>query len=96
MTAFFVANVKIKDPQKFQEYAKKAGETFATYGGEPVLRGKVEEVLAGSAEHQAVGIVKFPDLEALTTWFNSDVYQAIVPLREEAAEMVIVTYTVPA
>ena len=96
MTAFFVANVKIKDPQKFQEYAKKAGETFATYGGEPVLRGKVEEVLAGNAEHQAVGIVKFPDQEALTTWFNSDAYQAIVPLREEAAEMVIVTYTVPA
>ncbi len=96
MTAFFVANVKVKDPNKFQEYAKKAGETFATYGGEAILRGKVEGVLSGNADHQAVGIVKFPDQEALTTWFNSDAYQDIVPLRDEAAEMTIVTYTVPA
>ncbi|VAW65289.1 hypothetical protein MNBD_GAMMA11-341, partial [hydrothermal vent metagenome] len=91
MTAFFIANVKIKDPQKFHEYAQKAGDTFATYGAEPVLRGKFAEVLAGSADHQAVGIVKFPDQEALTAWFNSDAYQAIVPLRNEAAEMTIVT-----
>ncbi len=93
MAAFFVANVKLKDPIKFQEYAQKAGKTIAAHGGEPVLRGKLDTVLAGSAEHEAVGIVKFPHAEALAAWFNSSEYQAIIPLRDEAADICIVTYT---
>lgn len=96
MTAFFIANVTVKNPEKFQEYAQKAGATFASHGGEPVLRGKTAEVLAGSADHQAVGIVKFPDQNSLLAWYNSAAYQAILPLRDEAAEMTIVTYDIPA
>jgi uncharacterized protein (DUF1330 family) len=96
MAAFFVANVTIKNPDKFQEYAQKSGATFAPYGGETVLRGKLNGTLAGTANHQAVGIVKFPSAEALASWFNSPQYQAIIPLRDEAAEMTITTYSVPA
>jgi len=96
MTAFFVATSTIKNPKKLQEYAQKAAATFAPHGGEAVLRGKVDGALAGSADHQAVGIVKFPSPEALTAWFNSPEYQAIVPLRDEAADMTIIAYSVPA
>jgi uncharacterized protein (DUF1330 family) len=91
MTAFFVATVSIKHPDKFQEYAQKAAATFAPHGGEAVLRGKVDRVLAGKADHQAVGIVGFPDAEALSAWFNSPEYQALVPLRDEAADITIIT-----
>ena len=96
MTAFFVATVKVKDPAKFQQYAEQAGATFAAHGGEPVLRGKTAGALVGSADHQAVGIIKFPSSDALQAWYDSSEYQAIVPLREEAADMTIVTYAVPA
>ncbi len=95
MSAFFVATVKVKDPEKFQEYAQKAGETMAPHGGEAVLRGKINDVLVGHADHQAVGIVKFPSQDALSAWFHSDAYQKIVPLRDEAADMTIATYLVP-
>lgn len=96
MTAFFVATATVKDPQKFQEYALKAGETLAPHQGELVLRGKKEEVLAGHTDHQTVGIIKFPNQDALKAWYSSDAYQAIVPLREQAADMTIVSYVVPA
>jgi len=96
MTAFFVATAKIKDSEKFQEYAQKAGGTLAPHGGELVLRGLKEDVLAGDADHQTVGIIKFPNQDALMAWFNSDAYQAIVPLRHKAADMTIVTYSEPA
>ena len=96
MTAFFVARVSIKDPEKFQDYAQKAAATFGPHGGEPVLRGALTGALVGTADHQAVGIVKFPSREALDAWFASPAYQAIVPLRDEAAEMTITTYAVPA
>lgn len=96
MTAFFVATVTIRHPEKFQEYAQKAAATFAPHGGEAVLRGKVDGALAGRADHQAVGIVGFPDAAALSAWFSSPEYQALVPLRDEAADITIITYSIPA
>jgi len=40
-------------------------------------------------------VVKFPSSEALSGWYASDEYQALVPLREEAADMTIVSYEIP-
>ena len=51
---------------------------------------------AGEADHRAVGIVKFPDKEALAAWYASDAYRALIPLRDEAADMTLVAYSVPA
>lgn len=96
MTAFFVATASVKNSEKFQDYARRAAETLAAYEGEMVLRGPLDDVLLGSADHQTVGIVRFPSKDALSGWYNSDAYQALVPLREEAAEMTIAAYTLPA
>lgn len=96
MSAFFVATVSIKDTRKFQDYAQKAAAAFAVHGGELVLRGKAEAALAGALTHQTVGIVRFPDLGALEAWFRSDAYQALIPLRDAAADMTIITYSTPA
>ncbi len=95
MSAFFVATSSIKDPEKFQLYARKAGETFAGYAAEPVLRGKFKGTLKGNADHHVVGIIRFPTVEALHEWHDSDAYQALVPLRDEAADMTICVYCVP-
>jgi len=96
MTAFFIATTSVKNQEKFQQYAQKAGATFAPYAGELVLRGKAEETLTGHSDHQTVGIIKFPNMAALQAWFDSSAYQKIVPLRDEAADMTIVSYAVPA
>lgn len=96
MTAFFIATASIKNPEKFQEYAQKAGPTFAPHHGELVLRGKHEGDLTGASEHHSVGIIKFPDQHSLHAWYQSDAYQSLVPLRDEASEMTISTYSVPA
>jgi uncharacterized protein (DUF1330 family) len=99
MTAFFISEVKIKNPTLFQQYAESAGKTFAAYGGSPVMKGKYERPLVGGLDgHSAVdtvGIVSFPSQEKLENWFNSEEYQALVPLRDEAAKMNIVMYNVP-
>ncbi len=92
MTAFFVATVSVKDSEKFQEYGAKASQTLQGFGGELVLRGKAEGALVGAVNHQVVGIVKFPDMATLNSWHESDAYQALIPLRDEAAEFTIVKY----
>lgn len=97
MTAFFIATSTIKNPEKFQQYAQQTGDTFAPYGGQPVLRGKYEGSLSTNASepHQTVGIISFPSLDDLKIWFHSDAYQTLIPLRDEAAEMTITTYSAP-
>lgn len=94
MTAFFVATATIKNPEKVREYATKAAETFAAHGGSFVVRGKLETALTGAADHQAIAVVQFPSMDALSAWYESPEYQAIVPLRMEAADMKIITYSV--
>lgn len=96
MSSFFIATVSIKNGEKFQEYAAKAKATFDDFNGEVIARGKHEGNFAGTSAHQAVGIVKFPSTEDMENWFNSDAYQAIIPLRNEAADMIITKYSVPA
>lgn len=94
MTAFFIATPRIKDADKFQQYAAKAGKSMVPFGGELLIKGKVETVIAGECNHPAAAIVKFPDMDALNNWYNSADYQAIIPLRDEASDMTLVTYSV--
>jgi len=96
MTAFFVATVTIKDLTKFKEYGEKVGATIAAHGGELIIRGKAEQVLSGSANHQMTAIAKFADAATIDRWYNSDAYQAIIPVRNEGADVTLVSYTVPA
>jgi len=96
MTAFFVATSHIKDPQKFAEYGAKAGSTLASFGGKLVLRGKAEDALSGHCDHHAIGIIQFSKMDDLKAWFKAPAYQALIPLRNEAADMTLVTYEVPA
>ncbi|MDO6687028.1 MULTISPECIES: DUF1330 domain-containing protein [unclassified Agarivorans] len=96
MTAFFIATSQIKDPQKFARYGQQAASTLSEFQGELVIKGKFSEALAGTAEHDAVGVIKFPTMDALQNWYKSDNYQALIPLREEAVNMSISTYAVPA
>ncbi|MEP3115608.1 DUF1330 domain-containing protein [Nisaea sp.] len=96
MTAFFVATLTVKDPTKMQAYAKQAAETFKPFGGEMVMRGKLGAVLTGGdAGHQMTGIATFPTMPDLEAWYASDAYQAIIPLRDEAADIAIAAYDVP-
>ena len=92
MSAFFVATNSIKDSEKFQDYVAKAIETIKSFGGETLLGGKAEGALMGSVNHQFVGITRFPEMATLDNWYESEAYQALIPLREEAAETVIVKY----
>ncbi len=94
--AFLVATVTVVDAEKFRVYASRAGKTFVPYGGESVLRGRVDSALAGEVDHQMVGIVRFPSLEALKAWYNSPHYQELIPLRDEAARVSITIYLSPA
>jgi uncharacterized protein (DUF1330 family) len=37
-------------------------------------------------------VIRFPSIEASRSWFHSPAYQALVPLRQQAAEVVLVGF----
>jgi uncharacterized protein (DUF1330 family) len=37
-------------------------------------------------------VIRFPDRSALRGWFDSPAYQALIPLREQAADVVLLGY----
>lgn len=95
MSAFFVANVEVLDPEKFAEYSQKAGGTIANHGGERIIRGFRQNIFAGDSNANAIGLFKFPSEQAIADWYNSADYQALIPLREEASNMTIISYSMP-
>ncbi len=96
MKAFFIAKLNIKDIEKFQRYAQGASASMQPFGGEVLIKGKIANQLAGISVYQNTAVVSFPSQEKLDSWYSSDDYQALLPLRDEAADILITSYDIPA
>ena len=87
MSALLSVTITIKDPEKLKNYISKVPSTMAPHGAKMLARGKVAKALNGEVAHQMEAVFEFPSEDAIDAWFNSDAYQAIVAIREEAAHM---------
>ena len=90
MSAYLVVHAAIKDMDKLKEYTGQAVPLIEAAGGERLFRGQVAEVLVGRHDANFCVAFRFPDNDALRGWYNSDAYQALVPLRETAADMTFI------
>ena len=92
MRAFLVFHGTINDADKFGVYAQGVPPTLQPFGGELFLRGKANRVLAGTHPKKIVAVLQFPDLEKAEGWYESAAYQALIPTRDEAADMTVISY----
>lgn len=92
MAAYLVGHITVKDNGLWQEYMAGVKESLAPFDSKVVFRGQLDKVLAGHHEHNLVVVIEFPDNSTLDTWFNSEKYQSLIPLRDKAADLVITTY----
>ena len=92
MTAYVIGNITVKDPEKWAEYRSLVPETLVTWDGELVLRGTRAKVLSGQYRHTDTVVIRFPNADSATDWHNSPAYQALVPLRTQAADVDLVTF----
>lgn len=92
MTAYVIGQITIKDPEKWEEYRSKVPATLAPWDAELVLRGRRAKVLSGQHPHTDTVVIRFPDPASVVNWHNSAEYQALVPLRTQAAEVDLISY----
>jgi len=91
-SACLVGHVTVKDPAKWAEYCSKVPATVTPWGGQLLFRGKRNSVLSGAHAHTDVVAIRFPDAAALHGWHDSPAYQVLIPIREQAVDLVLVSY----
>lgn len=90
--AYLVGHITVKNPEQWAEYASRVPGTLGPWGAELVFRGKQVAALAGENPHSDIVVIRFPDVAAVNGWFASPAYQSLIPLREQAAEVVLLSY----
>lgn len=89
-----IGHISVRDEERWAEYRGKVPATLAPWGAELVFRGRRLAVLGGSHAHTDTVVIRFPDAQAAEGWFRSPAYQALIPLRQEAAEVDLVSFEV--
>jgi len=92
MTAYVIGNITVKNPEKWAEYRSQVPDTLVPWGAKLVLRGTQATVLSGQYRHTDTVVIRFPDEASVLAWHNSAAYQALVPLRKEAADVDLVSF----
>lgn len=92
MAAYAIGHISVKDPEQWAEYRARVPATLTQWGGEVMLRGRRVAVLSGEHPYTDSVVIRFPDAAAVAGWYGSPAYQALIPLRERAAEMLVISY----
>ncbi|MGF1492356.1 MAG: DUF1330 domain-containing protein [Microcoleaceae cyanobacterium] len=81
--AYLIATLELSDPDMFmRDYSKPVFPTITEAGGEVLIATPIVDVLEGSYKASWTAVLKFPSMEALKTWYSSDRYQALIPIRQ--------------
>ncbi|MFJ8014276.1 DUF1330 domain-containing protein [Streptomyces sp. NPDC096339] len=92
MTAYAIGHIR---PETMNEdilrYVEEIQATMDPFGGRFLVHGKEVEVKEGPWPGTVV-IIGFPDIEKARAWYDSDAYQALIPLRTDhiAGEVILV------
>jgi len=86
MAAYIIGELNVHNPERYANYTKHTPKTIADHGGKFIVRGGNPKNLEGGKAEPRFVVVEFPNMEKLMEWYHSDAYQAIIPIRQEAAE----------
>ena len=85
MTALWVSHVKITDPDRYAEYAKRATVAIADHGGVFLARGGYYLQKEGPDRPRNV-VVRFPSVAAANDCYESKAYQEALSFANGASE----------
>ncbi|MEO8936756.1 MAG: DUF1330 domain-containing protein [Burkholderiaceae bacterium] len=92
--ACLIGRIRVKDAEKWATYCSLVPATLTAWGAALVSRGAFPLVLSGTSDETDMVVIRFPDIHAIDGWFRSAAYQALIPNRDAAADVVIVAYGV--
>ncbi len=92
--AFVIGQIRVKDSALWARYREQVPATLVPWNAELLLRGRQVAALSGATPYTDTVVIRFPDSAAVDGWYGSPAYQALIPLREQAAEVLLVSYRI--
>jgi len=86
MSAYFVAQITITDPDAYERYLAGFDDIFARYQGTVVAVDDHPVVLEGKWACTRVVLMRFPGEAELRAWYDSPEYQALAEFRRAASQ----------
>lgn len=77
---YWIAQVDVKDPQRYKDYVSAAAPAFRKYGANFLARGGQVVSVEGKARGRNV-VIEFPSLQHALDCYNSPEYQAAKAIR---------------
>lgn len=91
MPAYLVGHITVRDQKKWEIYVAGVKRSLEPFHAKVVFRGTRQAVLAGRHEYDQTVVISFTDQAELQRWFRSEAYQALVPIRDSAADVVLIS-----
>ena len=86
MAAYLIANVDVKDPEKYKQYTAQTPGLIHKYGGKFLVRGGKIEQMEGNLPLARLVVVEFADMAAAKAFYHSPEYQEVLKIRQAATE----------
>ena len=84
--AYIIVDMKVSDPQQYQQYMAAAPAAVKAAGGEYLVRGGRHAVLEGAWQPSRIAMLRFPSLQAAQAFYDAEIYRAARVKRAGATE----------
>jgi len=92
MPAYLIGHITVKDPAGWAVYVEGVRKSLLPFEARILFRGRRDSVLAGEHPYDLAVVIEFPDRETLQKWYLSEDYQKLIPIRDRAADVAIISY----
>lgn len=86
MNYYFVAQIKIHNPDEYDKYLENFDDIFSKYNGEYLAIDESPVKLEGEWDYTKSVIIKFNSRKEFEDWYYSSDYQSILKYRLKAAK----------
>lgn len=85
MAAIVIAQVKVTDPEQYENYKPLAKAAIEAFGGRYHVRGSMPAALEGTAADRRYVVVEFDSVETARKFYDSELYRKAKDARKGAA-----------
>jgi len=92
MPALLVADIDVHDPHDYAQYRAANPDIVKRFGGRYLAVGGEVKVLEGDYRPRRTVIIEFPDLAAITAFYDSPEYAELRKIRWRSADSRLVVF----
>jgi uncharacterized protein (DUF1330 family) len=86
MSAYIIAQVDVKDWDRYREYTRHTPRVIDEFGGRFIVRGGKAVTLEGDEQKMRIVVIEFPSLGEARAFYDSPAYAEIRKLRLGAGD----------